>query len=413
MFNRLFPTAVAITLTAGFSLAAAAPPAGSPTVEHLPGAAPPVQTSPTVDLAICLDTSGSMSGLIESAKQKLWAIVNELALAEPTPTLRVALFTFGNNGHDPENGWVKLETGLTEDLDLVSQQLFSMSTNGGTELVGRVLQASVDQLEWHPSESSLKIIVVAGNESADQDQVTPFREQCKRAITQDIIVNSIYCGDPNDEIAPGWREVALLADGRFAVIDQNQGTVVIESPFDKQLISLSAAINDTYIPYGERGTWAAANQIQQDQNAAELNEAASAARCQTKGSALYDNRSWDLVDACAKAVVKLEDIADEDLPEAMRGLTLEEKKAYVDARAAERADIQKQIAAVTAQRRTFIEQEMARQALDDTKSFDYAIRQAIREQARTRGLRFPEPPPAAPAEGDATPDAETPANATP
>ena len=34
-----------------------------------------------IDLAICLDTSGSMTGLIESAKQRLWALVNDLALA--------------------------------------------------------------------------------------------------------------------------------------------------------------------------------------------------------------------------------------------------------------------------------------------------------------------------------------------
>ncbi len=49
---------------------------------------PPVCVQPrTIDLAICLDTSGSMSGLIEAAKQKLWAIVNDLALVEPTPRL--------------------------------------------------------------------------------------------------------------------------------------------------------------------------------------------------------------------------------------------------------------------------------------------------------------------------------------
>ncbi len=73
-----------------------------------------------VDLAICLDTSGSMRGLLDSARQSIWAIVNDLALAKPAPRLRIALLTFGNDGHSKANGWVRVDTGFTGDLDLVS-----------------------------------------------------------------------------------------------------------------------------------------------------------------------------------------------------------------------------------------------------------------------------------------------------
>ena len=116
-----------------------------------------------VELAICLDTSGSMDGLIGAAKQKLWAIVNDLALAEPTPALEVALLTFGNDGHDAEAGWVAVQTPFTSDLDLVSQRLFELTTNGGSEYVGRVLQAA-HGLTWSPSDDTLKLVIVAGNE---------------------------------------------------------------------------------------------------------------------------------------------------------------------------------------------------------------------------------------------------------
>ena len=206
----------------------------------------PIKPAPEpkpVDLAICLDTSGSMNGLIDAARQNIWTIVNDLALAKPAPKLRIALLTFGNNGHKKEDGWVAVQTPLTEDLDLVSEKLFALTTNGGDEYVGRVLQASLDQLQWTPDQSALKLIVVAGNEGADQDKEVDFRAMCRRAIGDGILVNSIYCGSPADQLAPVWREVATLADGQFASIDHNKGTVVVKTPFDANLTQLSANLN--------------------------------------------------------------------------------------------------------------------------------------------------------------------------
>ncbi len=341
-----------------------------------------------VDLAICLDTSGSMSGLIEAAKQKLWAIVNDLALAKPAPRLRVALLTFGNDGHNPEDGWVAVQTPFTDDLDLVSQRLFALSTNGGTEYVGRVLQYA-GQLDWHAGDDGLKLAVVAGNESADQDGEVPFREMCKALISRGIMINSIYCGPASDNIAPGWREVALLADGKFAAIDQNHGTIVVESPFDDQLAALSAAVNETYVPFGAEGERGLSNQTAQDTNASGLNSAAAATRAQTKASALY-NCAWDLVDACRSGQVDLAELETEALPEAMKGMSAEQRAAYIEQMQQRRTEIQKQIAQLSEKREAFVRQEMKKQSADDSKSFDSAIRKAVREQAEQKGLRFEE-----------------------
>ena len=250
-----------------------------------------VTTSPSraeriVELCICLDTSGSMDGLINSARQKLWSIVNDLALAKPTPRLRIALLSYGNDGHAQENGWVKVETPFTEDLDKVSEMLFALSTNGGTELVGRVMQTGIQELDWTPSEDVLKLMFVAGNESADQDSEAPYREIAKLTIGQGIMVNSIYCVYPGDsgDIKPGWEEIARLADGQYATIDQNKGSVTIATPFDRALIELSSSLNETYIPFGAEGTRGWANQVAQDGNAVSLNFDAAAGRAQTKAN---------------------------------------------------------------------------------------------------------------------------------
>ena len=348
----------------------------------------PPQEQRYVDLAICLDTSNSMDGLIDSARQTLWAIVNDLALAEPTPKLRVALLAYGSPGYPESDGWVVVETPFTDNLDLVSERLFALETDGGTELVGRVLGRAADVLDWSDSEDSLRLAIVAGNESADQDQKRSYKEVCKSLIERGIMVNSIYCGNPADDIAPSWRNVALLADGHFACIDQDNGTVVIASPFDDELVTLSSDLNKTYLPYGETGRWAELNQTRQDENASGLSTAVAAQRCETKASALYSNTSWDLVDAAQTDDFNIDSIENSMLPESMREMTRDEKIKFISDMSSERKSIQKKVHDLTKKRAEFIAQEREKLTTED-KSFDGAIRRAIREQATARGFRFP------------------------
>jgi hypothetical protein len=349
--------------------------------------AAPASSRP-VDLAICLDTSGSMNGLIDSAKQRIWTIVNDLALAKPTPRLRVALLTFGNDGHSPESGWVMIDVPFTDDLDLVSQKLFALTTNGGTELVGRVVDAATRQLDWTKAPGTLKVLVVAGNESADQDNEVPFRDACRRAIGADVVINAIYCGNPADEIAPAWREVASLADGQFAAIDQAAGTVAILSPFDAELSALGAKLNETYVPMGTAGAEGQMNQIEQDKNAVSANSAVAAGRAQSKATELY-RCSWDMVDACRDGQVKIEDVKEADLPPALKKMTLEERKKQIALLQAKRTAVQKSIALLAAKRDAFVAGELKKVSEDAGRAFDDVVRQAIRTQAEAKGFTFP------------------------
>src|SRR3954454_1563237 len=134
-----------------------------------------------IDVAICLDVSNSMDNLIGSAKKKLWDIVNDLARAKPTPRLRVALYSYGNDGYDPKTGWVRKELNLTGDLDKVSEKLFALTTNGGTEYVGRVCRDALAGLKWSEDKGALKIMFVCGNEPATQDPEVPLKPLAESA----------------------------------------------------------------------------------------------------------------------------------------------------------------------------------------------------------------------------------------
>jgi Mg-chelatase subunit ChlD len=357
----------------------------------LPSKAAPVapEARRTVDLVICLDTSGSMTGLIESAKQKLWAVVNELATARPRPKLRVALYHYGNSGLDPKTGWVKQLCPLTDDLDTVYGKLFALKTNGGTEYVARVVRAATNELNWNPDRKTLRIIFVAGNEPATQDEATfKLQDVCKAAVSKGIIVNTIFCGADATGRRTGWSDAAAWADGTYASIDQNRGTVVIATPYDKKLAELSAELNKTYIAYGAKGGKGLANQLKQDKNAGALNAPAAAQRASAKASGLYHNAAWDLVDALTEKKVDLAKIKDEELPEPMRKMTLDERRAHVETMRKQRVALQSQIKDLTVKRDGHVKKEMEAKGLDDKAALDRALRDTVRTQAEKAGFQF-------------------------
>ena len=158
---------------------------------------------PLVQIAILLDTSGSMQGLIEQAKSQLWKICNEFIKARQdgvAPEIQVALYEYGKDSLSQNSGWIRQIQPLTQDLDKISEELFALKTNGGQEYCGWVIKDAVNELAWSPRSDVYKVIFIAGNEPFTQGPVN-YAESCKAAITKGIIVNTIHCGGEME----GWR----------------------------------------------------------------------------------------------------------------------------------------------------------------------------------------------------------------
>jgi hypothetical protein len=365
----------ALALIAAFALA-------------LPALAKEAPAERDIDIVVCLDTSGSMQGLIESAKQKLWDIVNELGRAKPKPHLRVGLYVYGTPGYGAQTGFVKKLVDLTDDLDTVYAKLTPLTTDGGDEYVARVVRTAVLEQPWSKDRQALKIIVVAGNEEATQDPKFKSLDIAKEAITAGIIVNTIYCGSPTDGIAPGWRDVARAADGQFASIDQNNGIVVISTPFDEKLADLSGAINKTYVAYGRHAQEGTVNQLAMDTAAMTASPAVAASRTVAKVGGQYRNARWDLVDASAEKDFSLASVKTEDLPVEMQKMTEAERKTYLDEKAKKRAALQNQVNELNRQRQRYIREQMKESGKSTDKAFDAAMLSAIRHQAQQKDFTF-------------------------
>ncbi len=344
---------------------------------------------PKAQLALLLDTSNSMDGLIDQAKTQLWAIVGEftkLELAGKTPHLEVALYEYGNSGLPGSHGFIRQVVPLTDDVDRISEALFALTTNGGDEYCGQVIQVAVGELKWSSERRDLRAIFIAGNEPFTQGQVD-YRVACKAAADKGITVSTIHCGDRQEGIATQWEDGAKLADGSYFCINQDHKTHSIAAPQDQELARLSGELNSTYLSYGPDRKKAAQRQTAQDLNAAQSAVSSAAARAGFKASKQYRNSGWDLVDAVGEKAVNLEELPADQLPEAMQSMDDAARAKYVAEMTKKREAIQAKIRKLSDARDTFLAKEQARLAAEAPKEaaaaaapLAEAVRDAIQAQ---------------------------------
>jgi len=345
-----------------------------------------------VQIAILLDTSGSMSGLIEQTKTQLWKIINTFIDAKQNgqvPYVEVALYEYGKSSLSAESHWIKQIQPLTRDLDEISKQLFALRTNGGEEYCGAVIKRATGDLKWDNSANVYKAIFIAGNEPFTQGPVK-VEEAVKDAIAQGVIVNTIHCGDEKTGVAGGWKQGAMLADGKFLTINHNEAVVHIEAPQDAEIVKLNTHLNKTYIAYGQIGAAKKHDQMAQDANAAkEASSGAAIQRAVTKGSVNYCNTAWDLVDAAKQKNFDITKIDQKDLPKEMQGMSTDECKVYVAKKSKERAVIQTQILELNKKRIVYVAEKRKEHAeKDGVKTLDEVVAQTVRAQAEKQGYQF-------------------------
>lgn len=338
-------------------------------------------------LALLLDTSNSMDGLIDQAKSQLWKIVNELAAARcgdgTQPTIKIALYEYGNDGLPSSEGYIRMVSPLTNDLDMISEKLFSLRTNGGNEFCGQVIRTSLNQLAWSSSQADLKLIFIAGNEPFTQGSV-PFREACSLAKEKGVVVNTIFCGSFDEGVGTDWKSGADLTGGTYMSIEQNRKTVYIATPYDDKIAQMNDRLNNTYVYYGSAGSYKKELQSAQDQNAERYGQANKVDRAVSKSSHAYVNSSWDLVDASKDDEKVMSKLKEEELPSEMKNMSVDQRKEYVKEKAEERLKIQKEIQTLNKQRQEYIQSHTAKESKEEM--LDAALLKAIKEQGKARNL---------------------------
>jgi len=336
----------------------------------------------TIKVALLLDTSNSMDGLINQAKAQLWEIVNELSYAKcdnENPDLEIALYEYGNDNLSSKEGYIRQVIGFSSDLDELSEKLFALKTNGGNEFCGEVILTSLKQLDWGKNKNNLKLLFIAGNEPFTQGKID-YKDAATQANEQDVTINTIFCGNYENGISGKWQDGARLTKGDYMTIDHNEKIVHIASPYDEIIIKLNSELNDTYIFYGSSGRNKMKLQAIQDSNANEMDEVVEVKRAVSKSSRIYKNTSWDLVDAANEKNFSYHKIDKKTLPKALQEKSPVELEVYVTKQSKRRKEIQEKINAMNVKRNKFVVEK----AKNNTKGLESVLLKAIKRQAKTK-----------------------------
>ena len=342
-----------------------------------------IDDQPHIQVAILLDTSSSMSGLIHQTRTEIWSVVNALSEAHKDnvrPTLEIALYEYGQSRLPFWSRQIRQVNSFTTDLDQISESLFSLSTNGGDEYSGAVIAQAAGELLWSNQEDDLKVIIIAGNESFAQGPV-PYKSAIAQAQSKNIFINTVHCGNKDVGIHDQWEAGANLGNGKYFSIDHNREILYIDTPFDDEISELNIELNKTYLPYGTRGSSGQQRQRAEDQNSI-TSRSAYISRSLSKSSTYYNNASWDIVDASSRSDFSLDDVQETDLPSVLKNKSTKEKETIINEYKEKREHIKARMAELKKLRSAYLKAQRTSQ--DST--LGSAIIEALRKQAAQRNF---------------------------
>jgi Mg-chelatase subunit ChlD len=338
---------------------------------------------PVVEVSFVLDSTGSMSGLIEGAKEKIWSIANGIIARDPKPQVRIGLLAY----RDRRDEYITRMHDLTDDIDTVFSNLRQFSAGGGgdtPESVNQALHEAVTLMSWSKDKDTARMIFLVGDcpPHMDYQDDVKYHETCKIAARAGIVIHTVQCGNHGDT-TPIWKEIAKLAEGTYIPLVQSGGMVAIAAPQDEEIAHISRELGETSVAYGRA-----------DQQAAVFSKNAAAADAAPAVAAERAAYNWrdggkavqgagDLVADLAEGKVKLDELKPDELPENLKNMNDTERKEFIGKQQARRTGLNSQLGELVRQRDTFIRTEKEKLAKEGKgDAFDLKVAEAINEKLK-------------------------------
>ena len=364
-FLTIFVLFIGFFLTAGALTACDETPKEEPAPEAAATDAP----KPQVEVVFVLDSTGSMGGLIEGAKQKIWAIANEIILQKPEPDVKIGLLTYRDLGDE----YVTKMMDLTTDVDAIYGFLMPIQANGGgdgPESVNQALDEAVNLMSWTPKEKAVyRVIFLVGDYPPHMDYPNDVKypETCKKALENNIIINTIQCGNEST-CTPIWQEIAQLSEGNYSQIGQTGNVVVLESPFDAEISRLTVELGETVVAYGSEETRDDVRMKLEVSKKAPASAKADRAAFNLYRGGTAVTGTGDLVADMEKNAELLDEVSETSLPEPMREMAPEERQRFVVAQQAKRQEINVKIGELNEKRKEWLATDGKKLRLDMAES---------------------------------------------
>lgn len=367
-------------------------PEVQPVARPLPNANLNPDQRPVVEVVFALDTTGSMGGLIQAAKEKIWSIATSLATAQPAPRIRIGLVAYRDRGDD----YVTRVVDLTEDLDSLYATLMDFQAQGGgdgPESVNQALHDAVHRISWGQEPNAYRVVFLVGDAPPHMDYPNDvqYPDTIAAAQKRGILINAIQCGQDRQTTGQ-WQRIAQLGRGSYFQVEQAGNAVAIATPFDKKLADLSAKLDETRLYYGNAEEKA---KHEEKLKATDKLHAAASVESRARRAAFNVSGSGkanllgegELVDDVASGRVDLSHLDKEQLPAPMQAMAPEAQQALIKEKAERRNEVQRQVKELAQQREEFLKQQV-KEADGAKDSLDHKIFSAVREQAAPKGLSY-------------------------
>ncbi len=352
---------------------------------------------PEIEVVFVLDTTGSMSGLIAAAKEKIWSIANTLSSTDPVPKIKMGLVGYRDRG----DSYITAFTPLSDDIDSVYSRLMEFQAGGGgdtPESVNQAIHEAVTKTLWSNNKKTYKVIFLVGDAPPHMDYQNDvsFKTSCSIAAQKGIIINTIQCGNLHDT-EPFWRKIAQITEGDFFRVAQSGNAVLHKTPYDKEIAHLSQDLDTTRVYYGDADK---KNESKKREQAAKdiYSKAKPSAIARRSifnaGKAGLKNflGSNELVDSIENKKVTLEEIKEEELPENMKKMSKKEREEYVKHQGEKRKKLKADIAVLAKKRQAHIEDIVAKEKDKGKSSLDSQIYKCIKGQAASKEIIYDDGP---------------------
>ena len=347
---------------------------------------------PVVELVFALDTTGSMSGLINASKEKIWSIASTMAQAQPAPEIRIGLVAYRDRGDD----YVTKIVPLSSDLDAVYAQLLDFSAAGGgdgPESVNEALYKAVNNIQWSQSSSAYKAIFLVGDAPGHHDYQddVPYTQSVKAAMQKGIIVNTIQAGN-NRDMKSEWQKIAAIGQGDTFQVNTTGEAFAVTTPFDKKIAEASRRLDATKIFYGSAEEQAKAEKRKKNSEKvyAESSMASQARRAKynlSDSASSIASKEKELLQAIERGEVELDEIAEAELPQSIAEASSSTRKQVVEGKLAERKAIKAELAKLSEERQAYIKTQREKLGAGK-KSLDDKLLATLKEQAMDKGLKY-------------------------
>lgn len=329
-----------------------------------------------IDVVFAVDTTGSMGGLIDSAKRTVWSIASHIRKTDEQADIRIGLVAYRDVGDD----YVTRDFALNSDLDAVFAELSSYQAAGGGDVpedVDAALDVTLHKMKWRTG--AKKIVFIVGDAPpASRGDVPTYDTLAREAASKHITINAIRAGHDSDtQIA--FQEIASLGGGAYSSIQQDGGVQQVATPYDAKMAELSAKIDSTMIIVGDEGV---RRNYEAKMAAAEAAPApAKADRAgyyATKGSG--GRSADDFVGGVATGTMTYDGLDTTTLPADMRGMDKVQLKQEVEKRAAQRAEAQKELGELAKKRDEYLDAN--KPGAGGEGGFDAKVKAAIETQIK-------------------------------